>query len=334
MTDIYKSEAGRHAVERQYRRVLERWPVAWEQHIVSTRQGDTFVIACGDPLAPPLVLFHGSGTNSASWMRDVATWVQHHRVYAIDMIGEPGLSAPSRPPLTSSAYAEWLDDVWAGLGLEKASVVGISLGGWLGLDFAIRRPNRVRSLSLISPSGIGRQNYMLLLKVGVLRLFGTWGLVKSLELVSGRTAALPKPIVDALLMVFRHFRPRMGRIPRLTDTDLAGLSMPVQVVVGSDDALLNSPETRERVERFVRNARVTYIENAGHILPPQTATVAEFLKEIRGDEQAGATYSARRASTGLTQAARRPGSQQAASATANRPSIAATNTTGSRGLTS
>ena len=286
MTNIYKSEAGRHAVEGQYRRVLERWPVAWEQRIVSTRQGDTFVIVCGDPLAPPLVLFHGSGTNAASWMRDVATWGQHHRVYVVDMIGEPGLSAPSRPPLASSAYAEWLDDVWAGLGLEKASVVGISLGGWLGLDFAIRRPNRVRSLSLISPSGIGRQNYMLLLKVGVLQLFGKWGLVKSLELVSGRTAALPKPMVDALLVVFRHFRPRMGRVPRFTDTDLAGLSMPVQVVVGSDDALLNSRETRERVERFVRNGRVTYVENAGHILPPQTATVAEFLKELRGDEQA------------------------------------------------
>ena len=334
MADIYKSEAGRHAVEGQYRRFLERWPVACEQRIVATCQGDTFVIVSGDPLAPPLVLFHGSGGNSASWMRDVATWVQHHRVYAVDMIGEPGLSAPSRPPLASSAYAEWLDDVWAGLGLEKASVVGISLGGWLGLDFAIRRPNRVRSLSLISPSGIGRQNYMLLLKVGVLRLFGKWGLVKSLELVSGRTAALPKPMVDTLLVVFRHFRPRMGRIPRFTDTDLAGLSMPVQVVVGSDDALLNSRETRERVERFVRNARVTYVENAGHILPPQTVTVAEFLNETPGDAQASATYSALSASTGLTQAARRAGSQQAASATANRTSIAVTNTTGSRGLTS
>jgi pimeloyl-ACP methyl ester carboxylesterase len=175
VADIYKSEAGRQAVEEQYRRVLERWPVACEQRIVSTRQGDTFVIISGDPSAAPVVLFHGSGTNSGSWMRDVTTWSPHHRVYAVDMIGEPGLSAPSRPPLASSAYAEWLDDVWAGLGLEKASVVGISLGGWLGLDFAIRRPSRVASLFLISPSGIGRQNHMLLLKVGVLRLFGTRG---------------------------------------------------------------------------------------------------------------------------------------------------------------
>lgn len=250
---------------------------------MSTRQGVTFVIVSGDPSAPPVVLLHGSGTNAGSWMRDVATWAQHHRVYAVDIIGEPGLSAPSRPPLASSTYAEWLDDVWAGLCLEKAGVVGISLGGWLGLDFAVRRPNRVAALSLISPAGIGRQNYMLLLKVGVLRMLGTWGLVKSLELVSGRPAALPKPLVDALLIVFRNFRPRMGRIPRVSDTALASLSMPVQVIVGSDDALLNSKETRDRVERCVRQASVVYIENAGHILPPQTATVSEFLRHMGVD---------------------------------------------------
>ncbi|HEU4693042.1 MAG TPA: alpha/beta fold hydrolase [Vicinamibacterales bacterium] len=280
MAAIYTSEAGRQAVEAQYRRLLERWPVPCEQRLVPTRQGTTFIIVSGDPSAFPVVLFHGSGSNSAAWMRDVAVWAQHFRVYAVDMIGEPGLSAPSRPPLASCAYAEWLDDVWAGLAIEKASIVGISLGGWLGLDFAIRRPNRVASLSLISPSGIGGQNVLLLMKVGVLRLFGTRGLMKSLALVTGRADALPKPMVDALLVVFRSFRPRMERIPRCTDGDLAALPMPVQVIVGRDDALLNSNETRERVERCVRNASVTFIENAGHILPPQTAAVGEFLKRV------------------------------------------------------
>ena len=246
MATIYKSESGRATVEGQYRRFLTRWPVPSEQKIVSTRQGDTFVIVSGEPTAPPVVLFHGSGTNSASWMRDVPTWARHPRIYAVDLIGEPGLSAPSRPPLASSAYAEWLDDVWRGLGLERASIVGISLGGWLGLDLCIRRPNRVVSLSLISPAGIGRQNYTFLAKVGLLRLCGTWGVLKSLELVSGRTGPLPKPMVDALLVVFRNFRPRMGRIPKFADIDLAGLTMPVQVLLGSHDALLNSSETRER----------------------------------------------------------------------------------------
>ena len=288
MAGIYKSEAGRQLVEQQYRRALERWPVACDQRLVPTRQGDTFVIVSGDPSAWPVVLFHGSGTNSASWMHDVASWARHHRVYAVDMIGEPGLSAPSRPPLASPAYAEWLDDVWAGLGLAQASVVGISLGGWLGLDFAIRRPDRVASLFLIAPSGIGRQNHVLLLKVGILGLFGRRGLLKSLELVCGGAATLPQPMVDALLVVFRHFRPRMERIPRFTDADLAGLSIPVQVVVGSDDALLNSHETRERVERCVRNGSVVYLEHAGHVLPPQTANVTEFLERISSVQETDA----------------------------------------------
>ena len=150
MAEIYKSEEGRRLVQGQYRRILERWPVPCEHRVVSTREGDTFVVVSGDPSAPSLVLFHGSGTNSASWMRDVATWARDYRVYAVDMIGEPGLSAPSRPLLASSAYADWLDDVWNGLGLAHASVVGISLGGWLGLDFAMRRTPRQVALADLS----------------------------------------------------------------------------------------------------------------------------------------------------------------------------------------
>ena len=84
----------------------------------------------------------------------------------------------------------------------------------------------------------------------------------------------------------------MERIPRFTDADLAGLSLPVQVIVGSDDALLNSRETRQRLERWVPHARVMALEKVGHILPPQTATVAEFLESIRTVEETRATSSA------------------------------------------
>ena len=276
MAEIYKSAAGKEAVESLYRRALQRWPVPHRQLLVPTKQGDTFVIVSGESSATPLVLFHGSGTNSSVWMRAVAEWSQHYRVYAIDMIGEPGFSAPSRPPLASDAYAEWLDDVWSGLGLDAASVAGVSLGGWLALDYAIRRPAHVASLSMVSPSGIGRQNHLTLIKAGVLLMLGSWGLRRSLKLIAGNTD-VPHETRDFLVTVFRHFRPRMERIPIRTDDELAALRMPVQLILGGHDTLLRSQETRDRMQRLVPQVHLTYVENEGHLLPRQTATIAEFV---------------------------------------------------------
>jgi pimeloyl-ACP methyl ester carboxylesterase len=277
VAEIYKSKSGQDAIERAYRDTLRRWPVPNRQFTVPTRHGDTFVIESGAANALPLVLFHGSGTNSSAWLGDVSAWAQRHHVYAIDMIGEPGLSAPSRPPFSSDAYAEWLDDVWDQLGLASASIVGVSLGGWLALEYATKRPARVGSLSLISPSGVGAQNKVLLLKAGLLLMLGPWGLRRALQLVSGR-ATLPREMSDALLLRFRHFRPRMDTLPIRTDDELASLKMPVQLIVGGQDALLRTAETRDRMQRGVPHLQLTYLENEGHILPRQTEQIAEFLR--------------------------------------------------------
>src|SRR5262245_35833116 len=185
VADIYKSAAGKEAIETMYQGALATWPTSRKEILVPTCQGNTFVIASGDDDAPPLVLFHGSGTNSAVWLRDIAEWARHHRVYAVDVIGEPGFSAPSRPPFASDDYVRWLDDVWEHLGLARASVVGVSLGGWLALEYAVKRPMHVASLSLLSPSGVGAQNGLFLLKALLLLMLGAHGRRRAMEIVSG-----------------------------------------------------------------------------------------------------------------------------------------------------
>ena len=76
MSGIYKPAEGQLQVEQQYRKILKHWPVANRQFYVPTRQGDTFVIACGEEAAPPVVLLHGSLANSAAWMGDVGAWAE------------------------------------------------------------------------------------------------------------------------------------------------------------------------------------------------------------------------------------------------------------------
>lgn len=281
MSAIYKSEGGRRAIETRYREFLSRWPVPSRQFTVPTREGDTFVIACGPEAAPPLLLFHGSGANATAWLADIATWSAQFRVYAVDMIGEPGLSAPSRPPLGSDAYALWLDDVMAALSLARASIMGVSLGGWLALDYATRRPERIAKLALMCPAGVGRQKNFLL-KALPLMLLGSWGNRKVREMVFGRAPAQITPgqaqMRDFMVLIFRHFRPRVVKIPIFSDDTLRQLAMPVLAIVGSKDVMLDSEETRDRFARIVPQADIRFLPDARHYIPGQTETILGFLR--------------------------------------------------------
>jgi pimeloyl-ACP methyl ester carboxylesterase len=103
MNRIYKTDEGERRVRERYLAFLKHWPVCNQQIRIPTSQGETFVVACGPEDGPPLLLFHGGAGNSAMWMGDVAAFASAFRVYSVDMIGEAGLSAPSRPSLASDA---------------------------------------------------------------------------------------------------------------------------------------------------------------------------------------------------------------------------------------
>ena len=108
---IFRTAEGAELLHSEYRELLALWPVANRQHCVSTAQGDTFVVESGTPGKPVLVLLHGSMSVSAMWMQESRVLAKDYHLYAIDIIGEAGLSAPSRPLLGSDAYARWLDEV-------------------------------------------------------------------------------------------------------------------------------------------------------------------------------------------------------------------------------
>ena len=278
---VYRSREAGAAIAAQYRRVLDGWPVPRTEVMLPTCLGPTFVVTCGPADAPPVLLFHGSQANAAVWLPDIALWSTRFRLFAVDMVGEAGLSAPVRPDLAGDAHARWLDDVFRGLGLSHATLVGMSLGGWLALDYARRRPDAVRALALLCPAGIGRQKNFLL-KVLPLLLLGSWGRRRTRAMVIGPVPKiLPQavqPLADLMETVGRAIRPRIVEIPRLTDAELSGLGVPILAVVGGRDVLLDSRETQERLRRHAPQAEVCFIPDGYHFLPGQTARVMDFLE--------------------------------------------------------
>lgn len=285
MSSIYKSEEGARAVHARYREILNLWPVANRQFMVPTRAGETFVIACGPDAAPPVLLFHGSVSNSFMWLNDAKALAEHFRVYAVDLIGEPGLSARTRYPTATDEHALWLDDVFRALSLTNASLVGVSLGGWLALDYAVRRTDRVKALILICPAGIGKlKNF--LLKAFPYFFMGEWGRRKLRALVMGKAyGELPpaaKPVFDFLGLIFRNFTPRRDPIAPKSDAELRRLTMPIAIYLGGEDTLIDSYDTQRRARQLLPQAEIHFDPRIGHFIPTPTTEIVGFLRRANG----------------------------------------------------
>lgn len=280
MSGVWKTPAGRETVIAAYARMLERWPVAHEPRRIATGQGETFVISCGPPGGPALVLLHGAASNSAAWMGDVAAWSETFRVHAIDLIGDAGFSAPARPPLAGDGYAAWLDEVLEALGVGRTRFVGLSFGGWAALDFAARRPGRVEKLVLLSPGGVGRGKNVLLWAIPLL-LLGPWGRRRMARLVGGpppEASEKAAAMAGFIALINRHFVQRSQALPQISEEALRGMDFPMLAILGGRDVFIDAADARRRLEAFAPQATVRFLPEAAHYIPGQTQTVLEFLR--------------------------------------------------------
>ncbi len=96
----------------------------------------------------PLILIHGYGAGMWVWEKQIDVLSQFYRVYAVDVIGH-GFSGRPRIPYTPEAYIYFLRGFMDGVGIEKATLIGNSMGGGIAWAAAIFFPERVDRLILI-----------------------------------------------------------------------------------------------------------------------------------------------------------------------------------------
>ena len=282
---IYRTAEGQQVVMALYDQLQAHWPVPSETIRVATRYGETSCIVSGEAAAPSLVLLHGANSNALAWSGDVAELSRFFRTYAVDVIGEPGRSAPSRPPWTGPAYAEWLTDVLDGLHVPITALVGISQGGWLALKFATLEPARITKLVLLAPGGIAAPRISFLTRAIPLSFMGRRGAQAINRIVFGN-----QPIAEQAVVfmdeIMTHFRPRIEPQPLFTDHELAALTMPILLLAGEDDALLPSKKTATRLCRHAPNVTARLLPQTGHVLHTLTSEIVPFLTGM-GQDSAG-----------------------------------------------
>jgi pimeloyl-ACP methyl ester carboxylesterase len=152
--EFYKSEKGYQSITRWYNNLLDKFDFEYESKYVDTRFGETHMLVSGPPDAAPLILVQAIAGSAPLWYHQIPYLANHFRVYALDTPGQPGRSAPNPPAVLEGGYSDWLIDVLDGLGIERANFVGVSFAGWVVMRLAIRNPERVERIVMISPTGL------------------------------------------------------------------------------------------------------------------------------------------------------------------------------------
>ncbi|MEP7293412.1 MAG: alpha/beta hydrolase, partial [Chloroflexota bacterium] len=189
---------------------------------------------------------------------------------------EAGKSAAKRPAWDSPAFAEWVEDVFDGLGIEQATLVGISQGAWTALKFAVVMPERVARLVLMTPGGIVPDRASFLPRAIGLMLLGKPG-VKRLVRALFADQPVPESVIDSVVQTMRQFKPRIGKLPIFSDAELRRLTMPVLLLGGTKDVLRDMRSIEARLRKCVPDLSVITIPGAGHALINTSAAILEFL---------------------------------------------------------
>lgn len=264
---VFKSEESRQRIRRRYEEILGVFP--FQQRYIETTFGKTFLLEAGAENAQPVILLHGSCSNSAFWFGEMTALSQWYHVYAIDILGEAGNSDETRLDLSASAYADWLRDLTDALGVDKAVVIGNSLGGWMALRFAVTYPGRVKKLALIATSGLSKQNPATLdeSESGQTDLGN--------EVTDG--VKLPEEVTAFIRMILEGYLPMREELPVFTDEQLRALTMPVLFIAGEKDIMTDAREAAARLEAILPRAETHLLSNTGHIVLNSLEFLVPFL---------------------------------------------------------
>ncbi|MBW3608025.1 MAG: alpha/beta fold hydrolase [Actinobacteria bacterium] len=127
--------------------------VDWRAHLrwVPVRGRPVNVLDIGE--GPVVVFLHGLSGCWQNWLESIPPLAGDHRVIAIDL---PGFGESPMPaePISVSGYARTVVDLLDALGVPEATIVGNSMGGFVGCEIAIRFPARVQRLVLVAPAGL------------------------------------------------------------------------------------------------------------------------------------------------------------------------------------
>jgi pimeloyl-ACP methyl ester carboxylesterase len=279
--------------------------VDWREHQrwVQVAGAPVNVIDLGE--GDPVVFIHGLSGAWVNWLENLPHFARSHRAIAMDLPGF-GHSPMPEEKISIAGYGRIVDELLDTLGVERAVIVGNSMGGFIGAEVALQFSTRVEKLVLVSAAGltIEHQRNEPVMRVlerldNFLIFIGGWAATRS-ETLSGRprmrrqimklVAHSAERLPAALIAEQVKGSGKPGFVPALdalTDYPirdrLSDIRCPVLVVWGEEDRLVPVRDAHE-FGRLIPDARVVVWPDTGHVAMLErpgafNALVDDFIAE-------------------------------------------------------
>ena len=285
--------------------------VDWRAHLRWVRVADRWVNVVDIGEGPVVVFLHGLAGCWQNWLENIPELARDHRVVALDL---PGFGASPMPaePISMPGYARMLDELFVTLGIDSATLVGSSMGGFVAAEFAIRFGAQVERLCLVSPAGLSMEHMRNERNQGVRArienwlFFGTfWLAARSDRVVRSErlrrallmlVAAYPERLPSRLIAEQAHgagkpgFHDALEAMTGYPIRDRLGeIACPTLVVWGELDRLVPLRDAHE-FEWLIPQARKIVYEDTGHLVMLErparfNADLRAFLDEDRAGQR-------------------------------------------------
>lgn len=270
MNSFFDKPQAKKDIELLYHQKLDELSIVYEFIKVETSFGDTNIIKTGDDSKPPLILLHGSNGCAPVALEAMIGLVKDFHIYAIDVVGQPNLSAEFRPDMKDHSYGKWMFELLTRLNVWDAILVGISFGGFISWKTLVFDERRISKAFLIVPAGIVNGN----------PLKALWKMFLPMKLYKWRKktkyvhrflnelfTAEDEFALAFLTKVFLHYKMDFSPIPLIKSEEARGVKSPVYIIAAEDDLLFPGQKLLDSAKEIFPSLQYSILmKNSKHVL--------------------------------------------------------------------